>query len=372
MSNSQRSPKKSADSSPGAPNRARSISVGIMIATLVSWGGILVGAALLGAGLAYYAETRPPSLSGGLAASIGLFLLLVSITLVHAQTRTAPSWRGGGYPRRGVAFASAGAVLLTMMIAAAATAIKPQSQRAGGLPSASESVAVASPSSSCQLLQPEGPTSPTADSDCGGLTLERVVAVLDCTHLSSLPDQWNFVGYDSVSSSEATNPSGYGGIGATLSYANSSCRLGAPEYQLEARLSTAHATSDDVVIIADFIPRAGSIFETGIAARCSVQQCVSSVADSEGQAWMAERAGSPHWVTHAHQPVKLRIDQENRMVMRLNSDSEVSWVNGQLIGTTKVHTGRSQGDVRFFVVDMDSSAPAVIDVRRLVVLGVGS
>ncbi len=342
-----------------------------MIAILVSWAGMLLGAALLGAGLANYAETRPPSLSGGLAASIGLFLLLVSITLVHAQTRTASSWRGGGNPRRGVAFASAGAVLLTMMSAAAATTIKPQSQGAGGLPSASESVALALPSSACPVLLPGGPTSPIADSACGGLTLGNAVAVLDCAHLSSLPDQWTFLLFDGVFSSEATHPD-YAGRGATLSYANSSCRLGAPAYQVEARLSTSQATSDGVVVIADFIPPGGSIFETGIAARCSVEWCINAVADSDGVALLTERAGSPNWVTHGHRPVKLLTDQRNRMVMWLNSDLEVSWVNGQLIGTAKVHTGQPQGDIRFFVVNIDRSATAVIDVRRLVVLGTGS
>jgi hypothetical protein len=371
MNSSRHSPKKSTDSSRGLPDGAVSISVGILIATIFRWGGMLLGAALLATGLATYTETRPPSPSGGIEASIGLFLLLISIALLYLQSQSAKSSRRYE-PRRGVAFASAGAVLMTMLIAGAATGIKPQSEGGSALASASASVAVESPNSSCPLLQPDGPTTPIVDSDCGGLTLGSAIAMLECTHLSNLPEQWNFVSYDSVSSSEATNPSGYGGIGASLSYANNSCRLGAPQYQLEARLSTAHATSYDVVVIADFIPRAGSIFETGIAARCSVQQCVNSVADSKGQAWTAERAGSPDWVTHAHRPVNLRPDQENRMVMRLDSDSEVSWVNGESIGNAKVHTGPQQGDVRFFVVDMDNSAPAFIDVRRLVVVGVGS
>lgn len=94
---------------------------------IVRWGCMVLGAALLAGGLARYSATQPPNLSGGILATIGFFVLLLSIALhfVHNEFAAPSPTRGHQGQERVVL--SAGMIVLTLGIAGVATTTKLQS-----------------------------------------------------------------------------------------------------------------------------------------------------------------------------------------------------------------------------------------------------
>jgi hypothetical protein len=97
---------------------------------------------------------------------------------------------------------------------------------------------------------------------------------------------------------------------------------------------------------------------------------VNVEADTLGSVWMAEYTGNT-WTNRAtgtHGPFSTDV---NRLVMWVGAGTEVGWLNGKVIDSVSVHTGKPAGYASFFISTADNynPAPVVVDVRQLVIAG---
>jgi hypothetical protein len=279
--------------------------------------------------------------------------------------RSAPE--GGGHVgvpatrkvHRGWAWAGLAAIVLTLVV------LIMGSMRGNQQVASSHSV-IAPPQNvldSCPLLLPGGPIYTSSDVACGSLSVRRPEAALVCAQQSQLSAPWSFVGRNATTGNVEKGPS--------LTFVGNSCRLESPPEQ-QAEISTAE-NAGDVVLIVDFVLTGHGNFEVGLAARCSSSGCVNVEADTSGSVWMAERKGST-WTNHAtgtHGPFPANL---NRLVMWVGANTEVGWLNGKVIDSVSVQTGKPAGYAAFFVSTADNynPAPVVVDVRQFVIAGLAT
>jgi hypothetical protein len=274
--------------------------------------------------------------------------------------RTAPEGAGprsipaARTSRRGWAWVGFLAIVLTLVVVLMGS-IRGNQPVAGHVIAPPQSV-----TDTCPLLQPGGPTSTNGEVACGTMSVKRPDVTLVCAQQTQLASPWNFVGRNATTGNVEKGPS--------LSFAGNSCRLESPPEQM-AEISTT-LSAGDVVLIVDFVLSGHGNFEVGLAARCSDNECVNVEADTSGFVWMAERTGNT-WTNRAtgtHEPFPTDV---NRLVMWVGAGTEVGWLNGKVIDSVSVQTGKPVGYASFFISTADNynPAPVVVDVRQFVVAG---
>jgi hypothetical protein len=267
----------------------------------------------------------------------------------RGRARPIPVARPG---RRGWAWAGFLAIVVTLVV------VLMGSMRGGHQPVAGHVIAPPqSVTSSCPLLQFGGPLSTNGEVACGTLSVQHPDVVLVCAQQSQLPAPWSFAGRNANTGNVEKGPS--------LSFVGNSCRLESPPEQM-AEISTA-SSAGDAVLIVDFVLSGHGNFEVGLAARCSDSECVNLEADTSGSVWMAERSGKT-WTNRAngtHDP----FPTDNRLLMWVGAGTEVGWLNGKVIDSVSVQTGKPAGYASFFVSTADNfnPAPVVVDVRQFVI-----